>query len=197
MPPLRYCTLNGVRSASRLRWRRSVCGIRSTCPPAAELVDYGLGKVNRRNCQVQISSFSSALWGSNVSKKSCSHCGKNKCPMSLHATEVKSFAPRKKAPSSLFLGHEGKFNHQSIARTDPVGDQAVLRAGVLLGAHGGHVDVILQFQLGLLVVLSRHELDHEGVLDGKDGVVVEVVALFVEDLRRNWFVAVSQGLWRG
>ena len=113
---------------------------------------------------------------------------------------MESFRSEKKGVVVIILPsvQEGKFQrfNQYLARADPVGDQAVLRAGVLLGAHGGHVDVILQFQLGLLVVPSRHELDDEGVLDGEDGVVVEVVALSVEDLRRDWFVAVSQRLCR-
>jgi hypothetical protein len=52
-----------------------------------------------------------------------------------------------------------------------------------------HVDIIPELQLSLLVVLPRRELDYQTVFHGEHGVVVEVLAGFVEDLGGYGFVA--------
>ncbi len=63
-----------------------------------------------------------------------------------------------------------------------------------LGLDGRHQNVILQFPLCLGIVLPRQEFHHQRVLDGKHRVVVEILALLVEDLRGDGLVAFDQDL---
>lgn len=46
-------------------------------------------------------------------------------------------------------------------------------------------------------MLSRQEVDDEGVLDGEDGVVGDVLVAAVEDLRDDGFVGGGGDLGRG
>lgn len=52
-------------------------------------------------------------------------------------------------------------------------------------------EIILEFPLSLGVVLARHKMDGQTVLDSKHRVVVQVVGLAVKDLRRDWLKAVG------
>lgn len=51
-----------------------------------------------------------------------------------------------------------------------------------------HLKVIRELKLSLWVPLERNKVDNEGVFDGEDGIIVEVVAVAVEDLRNDGFV---------
>jgi hypothetical protein len=55
-------------------------------------------------------------------------------------------------------------------------------------------DVVLQLQSSLFITLYRLELDDERVLDRKDGVVVQIFGLCVEDLSCNRFITLSNDL---
>ena len=56
---------------------------------------------------------------------------------------------------------------------------------------GGQVNVVLELQRRLVIALARHEPHAQVVLDGEDGVVAEVLAVLVEDLRHQRPVAVG------
>lgn len=43
-------------------------------------------------------------------------------------------------------------------------------------------DIVFQIELGLRVTLFRLELDSQLLLDGEDGVVLEILTVLVEDL---------------
>lgn len=50
------------------------------------------------------------------------------------------------------------------------------------------LEIIPQLELSLRVALPREEVDDEGVFDGEDGIVSEVLVTAVEDLRDDGFV---------
>lgn len=54
---------------------------------------------------------------------------------------------------------------------------------------GNQFNVVLQFKSSLGVVLSGNKVHNEGVLDGEDGVVVQVLVLAVKDLGSQRAVA--------
>lgn len=55
-------------------------------------------------------------------------------------------------------------------------------------------NVILQLQRSLRVALARHKLNSQFLLDSKDGVIGEVLAVLVEDLRGEGLVALGLNL---
>jgi hypothetical protein len=55
-------------------------------------------------------------------------------------------------------------------------------------------NIILQIETRLRVILSRLELDSELILDGEDRVVAQVLAVLVEDLRRELLVTLAADL---
>jgi hypothetical protein len=52
-----------------------------------------------------------------------------------------------------------------------------------------HLEVVRQLKFGLGVALKRHKVHQQRVLDCKHGIVFNVLALAVEDLRDNRLVA--------
>ncbi len=54
--------------------------------------------------------------------------------------------------------------------------------------------IVLKLILCLFIAGSRYELDDQGVLDGEDGVVIKVLAVLVEDLRRDGLVSLDKNL---
>lgn len=58
------------------------------------------------------------------------------------------------------------------------------------------MDVILELQLRLLIPISGYKLDHQRVLDRKDGIVIKILAVLVEYLCRDGLVPFQQNLYR-
>lgn len=52
-----------------------------------------------------------------------------------------------------------------------------------------HLEVVRQLELGVGVALEGEEVDQQRVLDSEDGVVLDVLAAAVEDLRDDGLVA--------
>ena len=57
-----------------------------------------------------------------------------------------------------------------------------------------HVDVVLQLEFCLVIILPRHELDDQGILDREHRVVVEVLAVLIKDLSGDWLITLDQHL---
>lgn len=55
-------------------------------------------------------------------------------------------------------------------------------------------NIILQLQRSLCVALARHKLNSQFLLDSKDGVIREVLAVLVEDLSGEGLVALGLNL---
>jgi len=49
---------------------------------------------------------------------------------------------------------------------------------------------------GLWIILAWLKFDHQRVFDGEYRIVIEILAIFVEDLRRDGFVAFDENLER-
>jgi len=88
-----------------------------------------------------------------------------------------------------------KLGSRSISATHASGHQAFTRFA--FRGQWRHVNVIVQLILCVSIAVPGQELDNVGVFDSEDGVIIKILAGFVELLSRYRLISLRQYLVKG